>query len=126
MNANLRLQDLYGREKEGETKLLALYVPKELTTRIDRLAKDLKAKKREVILALLNEGLDRYHRSKGRRRKKEGVRRPERVRTRSGRQRVGTALCGWYRRSLRPLMTLVRSSGTTAPLVVTRYAATKS
>jgi hypothetical protein len=68
MNANLRLQDLYGREKEGETKLLALYVPKELTTRIDRLAKDLKAKKREVILALLNEGLDRYHRSKGRRR----------------------------------------------------------
>ena len=65
MNANLRLQDLYGREKEGETKLLALYVPKELTTRIDRLAKDLKAKKREVILALLNEGLDRYHRSKG-------------------------------------------------------------
>ncbi|MCZ2109036.1 MAG: hypothetical protein LC118_05625 [Dehalococcoidia bacterium] len=49
MNANLRLQDLYGREKEGETKLLALYVPKELTTRIDRLAKDLKAKKREVI-----------------------------------------------------------------------------
>ena len=39
MNANLRLQDLYGREREGETKLLALYVPKELTTRIDRLAK---------------------------------------------------------------------------------------
>ena len=34
MNANLRLQDLYGREKEGETKLLALYVPKELTNRI--------------------------------------------------------------------------------------------
>lgn len=71
MNANLRLQDLYGREKDGETKLLALYVPKELTTRIDRLAKDLKAKKREVILALLNEGLDRYHRSKGRRRPKK-------------------------------------------------------
>ena len=53
MNANLRLEDLYGREKESETKLLALYVPKELTSRIDRLAKDLKAKKREVILALL-------------------------------------------------------------------------
>lgn len=70
MNANLRLSDLYGREKEGETKLLALYVPKELTGRIDRLAKDLKAKKREVILALLNEGLDRYHRSRGRRRKR--------------------------------------------------------
>jgi hypothetical protein len=70
MNANLRLSDLYGREKEGETKLLALYVPKELTGRIDRLAKDLKAKKREVILALLNEGLDRYHRSRGRRRRK--------------------------------------------------------
>ena len=70
MNANLRLEDLYGREKESETKLLALYVPKELTNRIDRLAKDLKAKKREVILALLNEGLDRYHRSRGRRRRK--------------------------------------------------------
>ena len=42
----------------------------ELTSRIDRLAKDLKAKKREVILALLNEGLDRYHRSRGRRRRK--------------------------------------------------------
>jgi hypothetical protein len=70
MNANLRLSDLYGREKEGETKLLALHVPKELTTRIDRLAKDLKAKKREVILALLNEGLDRYHRARGRRRKR--------------------------------------------------------
>jgi len=69
MNANLRLHDLYGRENESETKLLALYVPKALTTRIDRLAKDLKAKKREVILALLNEGLDRYHRSRGRRRK---------------------------------------------------------
>ena len=52
MNANLRLEDLYGREKESETKLLALYVPKELTSRIDRLAKDLKAKKREVILAM--------------------------------------------------------------------------
>ena len=70
MNANLRLSDLYGRERESETKLLALQVPKELTTRIDRLAKDLKAKKREVILALLNEGLDRYHRARGRRRKR--------------------------------------------------------
>ncbi len=70
MNANLRLSDLYGREKEGETKLLALYVPKALTTRIDRLAKDLKAKKREVILALLNEGLDRYHQAHARRRQK--------------------------------------------------------
>lgn len=68
MNANLRLSDLYGREREGETKLLALYVPKELTTRIDRLARELKAKKREVILALLNEGLDRYQRARGRRR----------------------------------------------------------
>jgi hypothetical protein len=70
MNANLRLHDLYGREKEGQTKLLALYVPKDLTSRIDRLAKDLKAKKREVILALLNEGLDRYHRSRGSRQKR--------------------------------------------------------
>ena len=70
MNTNLRLHDLYGRDKENETKLLALYVPKELTVRIDRLAKELKAKKREVILALLNEGLDRYHRSRTRRRKR--------------------------------------------------------
>ena len=70
MNANLRLRDLYGREKEGDTKLLALYVPKELTTRIDRLARDLKAKKREVILALLNEGLDRYHRQRRRPRRR--------------------------------------------------------
>jgi hypothetical protein len=69
MNAKLRLHDLYGRESEGATKLLALYVPKALTTRIDRIAKDLKAKKREVILALLNEGLDRYHRSRGRRKR---------------------------------------------------------
>lgn len=70
MNANLRLHDLYGRKRESETKLLALHVPKELTNRIDRLAKDLKAKKREVILALLNEGLDRYQRSRTRPRKR--------------------------------------------------------
>ncbi len=70
MNADLRLSDLYGREREGATKLLALYVPKELTTRIDRLAKELRAKKREVILALLNEGLDRYHTLQSRRRKR--------------------------------------------------------
>jgi hypothetical protein len=71
MNSNLRLLDLYGREKEGETKLLALHVPKELTARIDRVARDLKAKKREVILALLNEGMDRYHRSRRRPRKRK-------------------------------------------------------
>jgi hypothetical protein len=76
MNANLRLQDLYGRDKENETKLLALYVPKDLTARIDRLARELKAKKREVILALLNEGLDRYHRSTRSRRKKRVAGRP--------------------------------------------------
>ena len=57
---NLRLDDLVTRGKKGreETKLMKLQVPANVLGRIDRAAKNLGATKTEVVIAILNEGLE--------------------------------------------------------------------
>ena len=54
--SNLRLSDLKTRTPTG-TRLMNVKIPVELVTAIDRLAKQLKASKTSVVVALLNEGL---------------------------------------------------------------------
>jgi hypothetical protein len=60
-NPNLRLDDLVTRGKRGreETKLMNVKVPANVLTRIDRVAANLGATKTEVVIVLLNEGLDK-------------------------------------------------------------------
>lgn len=57
---NLRLNDLVSRGKTGreETKLMNVKVPANVLTRIDRVAANLGATKTEVVIAILNEGLE--------------------------------------------------------------------
>jgi len=59
-NAKLGLDDLIGRGKDGpeETKLMNVKVPTVLLARIAALASKLRAKKTDVVIAILNEGLD--------------------------------------------------------------------
>ena len=59
-NPNLRLDDLVTRGKRGreETKLMNVKVPANVLSRIDRAAANLGATKTEVVIAILNEGLE--------------------------------------------------------------------
>jgi len=59
-NPELRLEDLVTRGKRGreETKLMNVKVPSTVLARIDRVAASLGATKTEVVIAILNEGLD--------------------------------------------------------------------
>jgi hypothetical protein len=59
-NPNLRLNDLVVRRKKGheESKLMNVKVPTNVLGRIDRVAANLGTTKTEVIIAILNEGLD--------------------------------------------------------------------
>lgn len=59
-NTTLRLDDLLnrGKTKPGITKLMNVKVPTVLHERIGELAKKLRVKKTEVVIAILNEGLD--------------------------------------------------------------------
>jgi hypothetical protein len=59
-NPNLRLDDLVTRGKRGreETKLMNVKVPANVLGRIDRAAANLGATKTEVVIAILNEGLE--------------------------------------------------------------------
>jgi len=56
----MRLDDLVTRGREGkdETKLMNVKVPSHVLSRIDRVASTLGATKTEVVIAILNEGLD--------------------------------------------------------------------
>jgi hypothetical protein len=58
-NPNLRLDDLVVRGKRGreESKLMNVKVPAAVLARIDRVAANLGATKTEVVIAILNEGL---------------------------------------------------------------------
>jgi len=55
----MRLDDLVTRGKSGkeETKLMNVKVPSHVLSRIDRVASTLGATKTEVVIAILNEGL---------------------------------------------------------------------
>ncbi len=59
-NPNLRLNDLVTRGKTGreESKLMNVKVPANVLERIDRVASNLGATKTEVVIAILNEGLE--------------------------------------------------------------------
>ena len=54
--SKLRLSDPKSRTPTG-TRLINVKLPIDLVTAIDRLAKELKATKTSVVVALLNEGL---------------------------------------------------------------------
>jgi hypothetical protein len=59
-NAKLGLDDLVSRGKAGRevSKLMNVKVPTALLARLDALAAKLRVKKTEVVVAMLNEGLD--------------------------------------------------------------------
>lgn len=57
MRSDLRLTDLRRRER-GTSKLMNVKIPTSVSDAIQRVAKDLGASKTEVVIALLNEGLD--------------------------------------------------------------------
>jgi hypothetical protein len=57
---NLRLSDLVsrGKRRQEQAKLMNVKVPAHVLARIDRVASNLGATKTEVVIAILNEGLD--------------------------------------------------------------------
>lgn len=57
MRADLRLGDLRGRQ-HAASKLMNVKIPAEVSDKIQRVADSLNASKTEVVIALLNEGLD--------------------------------------------------------------------
>ena len=57
MRSDLRLRDLRG-PRRGVTKLMNIKVPTVVNEEIQRVARELKASKTDVVIALLNEGLD--------------------------------------------------------------------
>lgn len=60
-NAKLRLDDLVSRGATGRevSKLMNVKVPTALVARLDALADKLRTSKTEVVIAILNEGLDK-------------------------------------------------------------------
>ncbi len=57
MRSDLRLTDLRRRDK-GTSKLMNVKIPTHVSDAIQRVAKELGASKTEVVIALLNEGID--------------------------------------------------------------------
>lgn len=74
MKRDLKLEDLKERSEIVPMKLLSVRVPVDLIKRIDRVVDLLNAGKGEVVVALLNEGLERYDqaRKKGGAHKRSG------------------------------------------------------
>jgi hypothetical protein len=60
MKRDLKLSDLKERSALVQMKLLSVRVPVDLIERIDQVVDVLNAGKGEVVVALLNEGLERY------------------------------------------------------------------
>lgn len=57
MRSELRVRDLKQREFTG-SRLMNVKIPAYISDAIERVARDLGASKTEVVIALLNEGLD--------------------------------------------------------------------
>ena len=57
MRSDLRLMDLRRRER-GSSKLMNVKIPAHVSEAIQRVARELGVSKTEVVIALLNEGLD--------------------------------------------------------------------
>lgn len=64
MKRDLKLEDLKQRSELVPMKLLSVRVPVDLIDRIDDVVDLLNAGKGEVVVALLNEGLGRYEKSR--------------------------------------------------------------
>ena len=58
MRSDLRIADLRRRESSS-SKLMNVKIPSALSNAIDRMVRDLGVPKTDVVIALLNEGLDR-------------------------------------------------------------------
>jgi hypothetical protein len=65
MKRDLKLEDLKERSEVVPMRLLSVRVPVDLISRIDDVVDLLNAGKGEVVVALLNEGLERYDKAKG-------------------------------------------------------------
>ena len=65
MKRDLKLRDLKERSEFIPMKLLSVRVPVDLIGRIDNVVDLLNAGKGEVVVALLNEGLERYDKVAG-------------------------------------------------------------
>lgn len=63
---NLRLADLARRDRHSGLELLSVRLPVKLLDRVDDLVDRVGSGKAEVVVALLNEGLDCYTRRRGR------------------------------------------------------------
>jgi hypothetical protein len=63
MRPDLTLRDLLGREPVPE-RLLSVRLPVELLARLDHVARTLHTRKGEVVVAMLNEGLQRFTKRK--------------------------------------------------------------
>jgi predicted DNA-binding protein len=70
---NLRLSDLANRGRHGALKLLSVRLPVQLIERVDDLVQRLGSGKAEVVVALLNEGLDKFERARVSRRKRQAA-----------------------------------------------------
>ncbi len=57
MRSDLRLRDL-GKSRQATSKLMNVKIPIEVSDAIHKVAKEVGASKTEVVIALLNEGLD--------------------------------------------------------------------
>lgn len=92
MRVDLRLGDLRGRPTVT-SKLMNVKIPAEVNQRIQRVAEALKASKTEVVIALLNEGLDAsQHLIRGARRRATAVR--PAARSKKGGKSCTAAGCG--------------------------------
>ena len=60
LSKGLRLADLTSRTHQGDLKLLSVRLPVRLLDRVDDLVRQLGSGKAEVVVALLNEGLERF------------------------------------------------------------------
>jgi len=110
-NPNLRLNELVTRGQKGreESKLMNVKVPADVLARIDRVAANLGATKTEVVIAILNEGLETAeHELKGWKPPAKPLVPKERRCTVKGcdRERVAKGVCATHyqaqRRSARP------------------------
>ena len=105
-NPNLRLNDLVSRGRKGreESKLMNVKVPSNVLARLDRVAATLGTSKTEVVIAILNEGLETSERElKGWKPPPKPVVPKERRCTAKGcdRERVAKGLCATHYKARR-------------------------
>jgi len=108
MRSDLRLTDLKRRERSA-SKLMNVFVPAEVSDAIGRVARELGTSKTDVVVALLNEGLDRSVVAlKGWRRQKIIVPRPNRACSVKGcgRAYVAKGMCSNHYQKSRRVVTL--------------------